>query len=65
MLDNEITPKSQQMIKGETHNACAEEVNKIALSSNDGKRFLAYDAFMDTKPGKVCKTKMLNEVNIK
>ena len=65
MLDNVITLKSQQRFKREAHNVCAEEVNKIALSSNDDKRLLAYDAFMDTKPGKVCKTKMLNKVNIK
>ena len=38
LLNNEIISKSQQRFKSEAHNAYTEEVNKIALSSNDDKR---------------------------
>ena len=67
LLNNEIILKSQQRFKSETHNVYTEEVNKIALSSNDDKRLLLMglqDILMDTKAGKVCKTEILNKVNI-
>ena len=38
VLNNEIILKSQQRFKSEAHNVCTEDVNKIALSSNDDKR---------------------------
>ena len=38
LLINEIILKSQQRFKSEAHNVYTEEVNKIALSSNDDKR---------------------------
>ena len=38
LLKNEIVFKSQRRFKSETHNVYIEEVNKIALSSNDDKR---------------------------
>ena len=37
LLDNEIILKSQQRFKSEAHNVYTEEINKIALSSNDDK----------------------------
>ena len=37
-LNNEIILKSQQRFKSERHDVYTEEVNKIALSSNDDKR---------------------------
>ena len=43
VLNNEIILESQQRFKSEAHNVCTEEVNKIALSSNDYKRLQAYD----------------------
>ena len=67
LLNNETILKSQQRFKSETHNVYTEEVNKIALSSNDDKRLLLMglqDILMDTKAGKVCKTEILNKVNI-
>ena len=38
LLNNEIISKSQQKFKSEAHNVYTEEVNTIALSSNDDKR---------------------------
>ena len=38
VLNNKVVLKSQQRFKSEARNVCTEEVNKIALSSNDDKR---------------------------
>ena len=38
LLNNEIIFKSQQRFKSDEHDVYTEEVNKIALSSNDDKR---------------------------
>ena len=35
--------KSQQRFKSENHEVCTENINKIALSSNDDKRIVALD----------------------
>ena len=43
LLKNEIILKSQQRFKSETHNVYTEEINKIALSSNDDKRLQTFD----------------------
>ena len=43
LLNNEIILKSQQRFKSERHNVYTEDVNKIALSSNDAKRLQTYD----------------------
>ena len=43
LLRKEIILKSQQRLKSETHNEYTEEINKIALSSNDDKRLQTYD----------------------
>ena len=43
LLNNEIILKSQQRFKSEAHNVYTEEVNKIALSSNNDKRLWTYD----------------------
>ena len=60
--------KSQQRFKSEAHTVCTEEVNKIALSSNDDKRLQAYDRVTSypygTIAGKVCKTELLSNLNI-
>ena len=37
VLDNKIILKPQQGFKSDHHDAYTEEINKIALSSNDGK----------------------------
>ena len=38
LLNNEIILKSQQRFKSERHDVCNEEINKIALSSNNEKK---------------------------
>ena len=69
LLNNEIILKSQQRFNSEKHDVYAEEVNKIALSSNDDKRLQTFDRITSypfgTIAGKVCKTELLSKVNIK
>ena len=43
LLNNKVVLKSQQRFKSEAHNFYTEEINKIALSSNDDKRLQTYD----------------------
>ena len=43
LLNNKVILKLQQSFKSEAHNVYTEEVNKIALSSNDDERLQAYD----------------------
>ena len=43
LFDNELTLKSQQRFKGESHEVYTENINKIALSSNDDERIVALD----------------------
>ena len=66
LLNNEIILKSQQRFKSEADNVFTEEVNKIALTSNDDKRLQTYDTsyLYGTSAGKVCKTEMLSKINI-
>ena len=70
LLSNyEIILKPQQRFKSEAHNVYCEEINKIALSSNDNKRLQTFDRITSypygTSAGKVCKIEMLRKVNIK
>ena len=43
LFNNNVIRKSQQRFKRELNNVYTEEVNKIALSSNDDKRAWASD----------------------
>ena len=43
VLNNEIIVKTQQRFKGERHDVYTEEINNIALSSNDDKRLQTFD----------------------
>ena len=65
LLNNEIVLKSQQRFKSEAHNVYTEEINKIALSSNDDKRLQTFDRITShpygTSAGKVCKTEMISK----
>ena len=69
LLNNEIILKSKQRFKIKAHNVYTEEVNKIALSSNDDKRLQTFDVITTypygTSAGKVCKTELLSKVDIK
>ena len=63
LMNNKTILKSQQGFKSEAHNVYTEEVNKIALSSNDDKRLQTYDKTTSypyrTSAGKVCKTEKI------
>ena len=67
LLNNEIILKLQQRFKSEAHNVYIEEINKIALSSNDGKRLQIFHRIAsypyDESVGKVCKTVLLSKYN--
>ena len=69
LKNNATILKSQQRFKSEKHDVYTEEVNKIALSSNDDKRLQTFDGITSypygTIAGKVCKTELLSKVNIK
>ena len=43
LFDDKIMLKSQQRLRSDHHVVCTEEVNKIALSSNDDKRLQTSD----------------------
>ena len=43
LFDNEPMLKSQQRFKSKNHEVYTENINKIALSSNDDKRIVASD----------------------
>ena len=43
LLNDEIILKSQQRFKSEAHDVYTEEINKTALSSNDGERLQTFD----------------------
>ena len=69
LLNNEFVLKSQQRFKSERHDVYTEKINKIALSSNDDKRLQTFDRITlyryGTSAGEVCKTELLNKLNIK
>ena len=46
LFDNGTMLKSQQRFKSENHEVYTENINKIALSSNDDKRIVALDGIM-------------------
>ena len=43
LFKNEVIIKSQQRFRSDHHRVCTEEVNKIAVSSNDHKRIQTFD----------------------
>ena len=69
LLNNEIILKSQQRFKSERHDVYTEEINMIALSSDDDKTLQTFDRIISypygASAGKVCKTELLRKVNIK
>ena len=69
LLNNEIVLKSQQRFKSERHDVYTEEINKIALRCNGDKRLQTFDRITSypygTSAGKVCRTELLNQLNIK
>ena len=67
LFKNKILYRSQHRFKSNHHKVYTEEVNKIALSSNDDKRIQAFDKVTtypySTNVFKVCKNKMLLKKN--
>ena len=62
---NEIILKSQQRFKSDYHNVYTEQINEIALSSNDDKRLQTFDKIATypygTKASEVCEINMLSK----
>ena len=63
MFNNTVILRSQQRFKSNYHDLYTEEVNKIALSSNDDKRLQRFDILTTylygTNAFKVCKYEMM------
>ena len=63
MFNNKIILKSQQRFKSDHHNVYTDEINKIALSSNDDKRLQTSDRIntypYGTNAFKVCENEIL------
>ena len=60
LFNNKIILKSQQRFKSDHHNVYTEQINKIALSSNDDKRLKTFDKITTypygTNAFKVCES---------
>ena len=69
LLNSEIILKSQEIFKSEAHNVYTEEINKIALSSNDDNRLQTFDRIKSYPYGinaeRVSKIEPLENLNIK
>ena len=69
LFNDEVIIRSQQRFRSDHHRVCTEEVNKIALSSNDDKRIQTFDKVTTfpygTNVSKVCENDMLlkNKLN--
>ena len=63
LFNNNTLLKLQLRFKSDHHNVCTEEVNKIALNSNDDKRLQTFDRVTTypygTNAFKVCESEML------
>ena len=66
LFEGKIISKSQQRFKSDHHIVYTEEINKIALSSNDDKRIRIFDRITtypySTNVFKVCESEMLSLV---
>ena len=58
LFDNVKVLRSQQRFKSENHSMYTENINKIALSCNDDKRFVATDGIESYPSGYVMKKKI-------
>ena len=69
LFNNETIFKLQLRFKSDHHNAYTEEVNKVALSSNDEKRLQTFGRVTTypygTNAFKVCESKMLRKIHCK
>ena len=66
LFNNKTILKSQLRFKSDHHNVYTEEVNKIALNSNDDKRLQTFDRVATypygTNAFKVCESEMLSKI---
>ena len=66
--NNKLTLKTKQRFKSERRNVFTEEINKIALSSNDDKKIQSIDSVKTYANGMkkdlVCKNKKIKYNNI-
>ena len=66
LFNNDVIVKSQQRFRSGHHRVYTEEVNKIALSSNDDKRIQTYDKVTTypygTNAFKVCESEILSKI---
>ena len=64
LFKNKNILRTQQRFKSDHHNVYTEEVNKIALSSNDDKRLQTHNKIITypygTNSFKVCESEMLS-----
>ena len=67
LLNNEVISKSQQRFKREAYNVYIEEINKIAINSNNDKRLQTFDRIKSypygASVGKVCNANLLSKYN--
>ena len=67
LLNNKTIMRSQLRLKSDHHNVYTEEVNKIALNSNDDKRLQTFDRVTTypygTNAFKVCESEMLSKIH--
>ena len=66
LFNNKIILQSQQRFKSDHHNVYNEQINKIALSSNDDKRLQTFDKITAypyrTNAFKECESEMLSKI---
>ena len=66
LFNNKIILESQKRFKSDYHNVYTEQINKIALSSNDDKRLQTFDKITTYPYGKsafrVCESEMLSKI---
>ena len=66
LLNNKTILKSQQRFKSDCHNVYSEQINKIALSSNDDKRLQIFDKITTypygTNAFEVCESEMISKI---
>ena len=67
LFKNKIIMRSQLRFKSDHHSVYTEEINKIALSSNDNKRLQIFDRVTTYPNGtnafKVCESEMLSKTH--
>ena len=68
LFNNKTILQSELRVKSDHHNVYTEEVNKIALSSNDDKRLQTLDRVITYPYGKnafkVCESEMLSKIQV-